>query len=50
MRHVYPYGAILISNTEGDIFKVNGHRLKKYHGGKIYNDDDEGVELVGDVT
>ena len=27
---VYPYGVIEISNDKGEIFKVNGHRLKPY--------------------
>ena len=27
---VHPYGAIEISNDKGEIFKVNGHRLKPY--------------------
>ena len=27
---VYPYGAIEISDDEGKVFQVNGHRLKPY--------------------
>ena len=27
---VYPYGAVEISNDKGEVFKVNGHRLKPY--------------------
>ena len=27
---VYPYGAIDLANAKGQIFKVNGHRLKPY--------------------
>ena len=27
---VHPYGAIEISNNKGEVFKVNGHRLKPY--------------------
>ena len=27
---VYPYGAIDLANDKGEIFKVNGHRLKPY--------------------
>ena len=31
--HSYPYGAVELCNTRGDTFKVNGQRLKLYHGG-----------------
>ena len=27
---VHPYGAVDIANDKGEIFKVNGHRLKPY--------------------
>ena len=27
---VYPHGAVDIANDKGEIFKVNGHRLKPY--------------------
>ena len=27
---IHPYGAIEISNEEGKVFKVNGHRFKPY--------------------
>jgi hypothetical protein len=31
VKHVYPYGAFNIENPKnGNIFKVNGHRLKAY--------------------
>ena len=28
--NVYPHGAVDIANDKGEIFKVNGHRLKPY--------------------
>ena len=31
---VYPHGAIDIANEKGEVFKVNGHRLKPYLIGK----------------
>ena len=27
---IYPHGAVDLSNAKGEIFKVNGHRLKPY--------------------
>ena len=31
MKHVYPYGAFDIENSKnGNVFKVNEHRLKAY--------------------
>ena len=27
---IYPHGAVDLSNSKGEIFKVNGHRLKPY--------------------
>ena len=50
VRHVYPYGVILISNNMGEIFKVNGHRLKKYYGAEIDKENNEAIELMNDVT
>ncbi|GKE37036.1 hypothetical protein Tco_1460441, partial [Tanacetum coccineum] len=35
IAHVYPYGIIELSQTDGPNFKVNGHRLKHYFGGDI---------------
>ena len=32
---IHPYGAIEISNEEGKVFKVNGHRLKPYLIGEV---------------
>jgi hypothetical protein len=32
--HVFPHGAVEVKDLQsGDVFKVNGHRLKIYHGG-----------------
>ena len=30
VKKVYPFGAIEVANNEGQIFKVNGQRLKHY--------------------
>ncbi|GJY44054.1 reverse transcriptase domain-containing protein [Tanacetum coccineum] len=35
IAHVYPYGTVKLSQTDGPNFKVNGHRLKHYFGGDI---------------
>ncbi|GJU87863.1 reverse transcriptase domain-containing protein [Tanacetum coccineum] len=35
IAHVYPYGTVELSQTDGLNFKVNGHRLKHYFGGDI---------------
>ncbi|GJW25495.1 hypothetical protein Tco_0039306 [Tanacetum coccineum] len=35
IAHVYPYGTVELSQTDGPNFKVNGHRLKHYFGGDI---------------
>ncbi|GKD23649.1 reverse transcriptase domain-containing protein [Tanacetum coccineum] len=35
VAHVFLYGAVELSQTEGPNFKVNGHRLKHYFGGDI---------------
>ncbi|GKD13551.1 reverse transcriptase domain-containing protein [Tanacetum coccineum] len=32
---VYPYGTVEVLGENGTRFKVNGHRLKKYHGHEI---------------
>ncbi|GJR19587.1 reverse transcriptase domain-containing protein [Tanacetum coccineum] len=31
VKTMYPYGVVEITNKDGSSFKVNGHRLKKYH-------------------
>ena len=31
VHHIYPHGAVDLVGEGGDIFKVNGHRLKKYY-------------------
>ncbi|GKF29166.1 reverse transcriptase domain-containing protein [Tanacetum coccineum] len=35
IAHVYPYGTVELSQTDGPNFKVNGYRLKHYFGGDI---------------
>ncbi|GJY84925.1 reverse transcriptase domain-containing protein [Tanacetum coccineum] len=35
IAHVYPYGTVELSQTDGPNFKVNGHRLKYYFGGDV---------------
>nr|GEW49424.1 hypothetical protein [Tanacetum cinerariifolium] len=35
ITHVFPYGIVELSQTDGPNFKVNGHRLKHYFGEDI---------------
>ncbi|GJW12399.1 reverse transcriptase domain-containing protein [Tanacetum coccineum] len=35
VAQVFPYGAVVLSQTDRPNFKVNGHRLKHYFGGDI---------------
>ncbi|GKE21584.1 hypothetical protein Tco_1433096, partial [Tanacetum coccineum] len=35
IAHVYPYGTVELSQTDGPNFKVKGHRLKHYFGGDV---------------
>nr|GEW37027.1 reverse transcriptase domain-containing protein [Tanacetum cinerariifolium] len=35
--HVYPYGAVELSQPDGPKFKVNGHRVKHYFGENVPN-------------
>nr|GEV59416.1 reverse transcriptase domain-containing protein [Tanacetum cinerariifolium] len=35
ITHVFPYGTVELSQTDGQNFKVNGHRLKHYFGEDI---------------
>nr|GEV84826.1 reverse transcriptase domain-containing protein [Tanacetum cinerariifolium] len=35
VAHVFPYGTVELSQTDGPNFKVNDHRLKHYFGGDI---------------
>nr|GEV52050.1 reverse transcriptase domain-containing protein [Tanacetum cinerariifolium] len=35
ITHVFPYGIVELSQTDGSNFKVNGHRLKHYFGDDI---------------
>ena len=37
VTHAYPYSAVELCNTHGEKFKVNGQRLKLYHGGILEN-------------
>nr|GEW35004.1 reverse transcriptase domain-containing protein [Tanacetum cinerariifolium] len=32
ISHIYPYGTVELSQTDGPNFKVNGHRVKHYFG------------------
>ncbi|GKC26283.1 reverse transcriptase domain-containing protein, partial [Tanacetum coccineum] len=45
VKTMYPYGAVEITNDNGSSFKVNGHRLKKYHDRSFHTDDNEFIEL-----
>ena len=31
VHHIFPHGAVELLDKEGNVFKVNGQRLKKYH-------------------
>ena len=43
-KHVYPYGAFDIENPKnGNVFKVNGHRLKAYFDN--FPSEDESIGL-----
>nr|GFD01483.1 reverse transcriptase domain-containing protein [Tanacetum cinerariifolium] len=35
ITHLFPYGTVELSQTDGPNFKVNGHRLKHYFGEDI---------------
>nr|GEY84173.1 reverse transcriptase domain-containing protein [Tanacetum cinerariifolium] len=39
ITHVFPYGAVELSQTDGPNFKVNGHKLKHYFGEDIPMED-----------
>ncbi|GJR67628.1 reverse transcriptase domain-containing protein [Tanacetum coccineum] len=45
VKTVHPYGTIEIIDKNGVNFKVNGHRLKKYHDGYNNVEEKEVVEL-----
>nr|GEV81908.1 hypothetical protein [Tanacetum cinerariifolium] len=45
VKTMYPYRAIEITDKNGSSFKVNGHRLKKYHDKSFNIDDNEFIEL-----
>ncbi|GJT99488.1 reverse transcriptase domain-containing protein [Tanacetum coccineum] len=45
VKTVHPYGTIEIIDKNGVSFKVNGHRLKKYHDGYNNVEEKEVVEL-----
>ena len=36
---VYPHGAVDLANAQGEIFKVNRHRLKPYFTGEVIHPD-----------
>ncbi|GJX37480.1 reverse transcriptase domain-containing protein [Tanacetum coccineum] len=44
VKTIHPYGTMEIFDKKGVSFKVNGHRLKKYHDG--YNNEEE-KEVIG---
>ena len=35
VKQVFPYGTVEIEGENGQIFKVNGHRLKHYISGPV---------------
>ena len=41
VTQVSPYGAIEITHPDKGTFKVNGHRLKPYHGGEVSDNEKE---------
>jgi len=45
VKEVFPYGTVEIENENGELWKVNGHRLKIYIGGPT-NDTEEEEELL----
>ncbi|GKA11202.1 hypothetical protein Tco_0690635 [Tanacetum coccineum] len=45
IKTMYPYRAVEIIDKDGSSFKVNGHRLKKYHDRSFNTDDNEFIEL-----
>ncbi|GJW95570.1 reverse transcriptase domain-containing protein [Tanacetum coccineum] len=50
VKTVHPYGTVEIIDKNGISFKVNGHRLKKYHDGYNIEEEKEVVELDDDTT
>ena len=48
VKHVYPYGAYDIENPKnGNVFKVNGHRLKVYFDN--FSVENDSIELSDPV-
>jgi len=48
MKHLYPYGACDIENPKnGNVFKVNGHRLKVYFDN--FSVENDSIELSDPV-
>jgi len=48
VKHVYPYGAYDIENLKnGNVFKVNGHRLKVYFD--KFSVENDSIELSDPV-
>ena len=45
VKKVFPYGTVELTHPEKGDFKVNGHRLKVYHGGPRENDEKETLYL-----
>ncbi|GJR95290.1 hypothetical protein Tco_0267464 [Tanacetum coccineum] len=51
-HQVLPYGTVELSQANGRIFKVNGHRIKHYFGGDVPQldcPDCEGSRVLGFV-
>ncbi|GJZ92126.1 hypothetical protein Tco_0664191 [Tanacetum coccineum] len=48
VKTIHPYGTMEIIDKKGVSFKVNGHRLKKYHDG--YNNEEEKEDLVKEIS
>eukprot|EP00257_Ricinus_communis_P014220 XP_015571842.1 uncharacterized protein LOC107260885 [Ricinus communis] len=44
VRQVFPYGVVELHHPEKGEFKVNGHRLKLYHGDSL--DSEQRVDLT----
>ncbi|XP_023752379.1 uncharacterized protein LOC111900734 [Lactuca sativa] len=51
VKKVFPHGAIELLSKDGTLFKVNGHRVKRYEEGVPRNEDmEEGLLLEGIVA
>ncbi|GJX17379.1 reverse transcriptase domain-containing protein [Tanacetum coccineum] len=50
LKTVHPYGTVEITDKNGNNFKVNGQRLKKFHDGHTNEEEKEVVELDDNTT